>query len=128
MRAFIIIILFNLLTVASATGQTKIDQMLDKMSMLGEVTYSSIVKRNKNTKKIEKVVREARIKGVRAYSFIKEFDRLAEQHSVMETVKDGVKTRLVVFDEADCSRIYTIVYLDKKKEIDITIIIKYKKK
>lgn len=128
MRAFIIIILFNLLTVASATGQTKIDQMLDKMSMLGEVTYSSIVKRNKNTKKIEKVVREARIKGVRAYSLIKEFDRLAEQHSVMETVKDGVKTRLVVIDEADCSRIYTIVYLDKKKEIDITIIIKYKKK
>lgn len=128
MRAFIIIILFNLLTVASATGQTKIDQMLDKMSMLGEVTYSSIVKRNKNTKKIEKVVRETRIKGVRAYSFIKEFDRLAEQHSVMETVKDGVKTRLVVIDEADCSRIYTIVYLDKKKEIDITIIIKYKKK
>lgn len=127
MRAFIIIILFNLLAVASATGQTKIDQMLDKMSMLGEVTYSSIVKRNKNTKKIEKVVREARIKGVRAYSFIKEFDRLAEQHSVMETVKDGV-TRLVVIDEADCSRIYTIVYLDKKKEIDVTIIINYKKK
>lgn len=127
MRAFIIIILFNLLTVASATGQTKIDQMLDKMSMLGEVTYSSIVKRNKNTKKIEKVVRQARIKGVRAYSFIKEFDRLAEQHSVMETVKDGV-TRLVVIDEADCSRIYTIVYLDKKKEIDVTIIINYKKK
>ena len=127
MRAFIIIILFNLLTVASATGQTKIDQMLDKMSMLGEVTYSSIVKRNKNTKKIEKVVRKARIKGVRAYSFIKEFDRLAEQHSVMETVKDGV-TRLVVIDEADCSRIYTIVYLDKKKEIDVTIIINYKKK
>ena len=53
MRAFIIIILFNLLTVASATGQTKIDQMLDKMSMVGEVTYSSIVKRNKNTKKKE---------------------------------------------------------------------------
>ncbi len=127
MRAFIIIILFNLLAVASATGQTKIDQMLDKMSMVGEVTYSSIVKRNKNTKKIEKVVKKARIKGVRAYSFIKEFDRLAEQHSVMETVKDGV-TRLVVIDEADCSRIYTIVYLDKKKEIDITIIIKYKKK
>lgn len=127
MRAFIIIILFNLLTVASATGQTKIDQMLDKMSMLGEVTYSSIVKRNKNTKKIEKVVRQARIKGVRAYSFIKEFDRLAEQYSVMETVKDGV-TRLVVIDEADCSRIYTIVYLDKKKEIDVTIIINYKKK
>lgn len=127
MRAFIIIILFNLLTVASATGQTKIDQMLDKMSMLGEVTYSSIVKRNKNTKKIEKVVRQARIKGVRAYSFIKEFDKLAEQHSVMETVKDGV-TRLVVIDEADCSRIYTIVYLDKKKEIDVTIIINYKKK
>lgn len=127
MRAFIIIILFNLLTVASATGQTKIDQMLDKMSMLGEVTYSSIVKRNKNTKKIEKVVRQAKIKGVRAYSFIKEFDRLAEQHSVMETVKDGV-TRLVVIDEADCSRIYTIVYLDKKKEIDVTIIINYKKK
>ncbi|MBQ2950756.1 MAG: DUF5024 domain-containing protein [Prevotella sp.] len=127
MRAFIIIILFNLLAVASATGQTKIDQMLDKMSMLGEVTYSSIVKRNKNTKKIEKVVRQARIKGVRAYSFIKEFDRLAEQHSVMETVKDGV-TRLVVIDEADCSRIYTIVYLDKKKEIDVTIIINYKKK
>ena len=127
MRAFIIIILFNLLTVASATGQTKIDQMLDKMSMLGEVTYSSIVKRNKNTKKIEKVVRQARIKGVRAYSFIKEFDRLAEQHSVMETVKDGV-TRLVVIDEADCSRIYTIVYLDKKKEIDVTILINYKKK
>ena len=127
MRAFIIIILFNLLTVASATGQTKIDQMLDKMSMVGEVTYSSIVKRNKNTKKIEKVVKEARIKGARAYSFIKEFDRLAEQHSVMETVKDGV-TRLVVIDEADCSRIYTIVYLDKKKEIDVTIIINYKKK
>lgn len=127
MRAFIIIILFNLLAVASATGQTKIDQMLDKMSMLGEVTYSSIVKRNKNTKKIEKVVRQARIKGVRAYSFIKEFDRLAEQHSVMETVKDGV-TRLVVIDEADCSRIYTIVYLDNKKEIDVTIIINYKKK
>lgn len=127
MRAFIIIILFNLLAVASATGQTKIDQMLDKMSMVGEVTYSSIVKRNKNTKKIEKVVKEARIKGVRAYSFIKEFDRLAEQHSVMETVKDGV-TRLVVIDEADCSRIYTIVYLDKKKEIDVTIIINYKKK
>lgn len=127
MRAFIIIILFNLLAVASATGQTKIDQMLDKMSMVGEVTYSSIVKRNKNTKKIEKVVKKARIKGVRAYSFIKEFDRLAEQHSVMETVKDGV-TRLVVIDEADCSRIYTIAYLDKKKEIDITIIIKYKKK
>lgn len=128
MRAFIIIILFNLLAVASATGQTKIDQMLDKMSMVGEVTYSSIVKRNKNTKKIEKVVKEARIKGVRAYSFIKEFDRLAEQHSVMETVKDGVKIRLVVIDEADCSRIYTIVYLDKKKEIDVTIIINYKKK
>lgn len=127
MRAFIIIILFNLLAVASATGQTKIDQMLDKMSMLGGVKYSSIVKRNKNTKKIEKVVRQARIKGVRAYSFIKEFDRLAEQHSVMETVKDGV-TRLVVIDEADCSRIYTIVYLDKKKEIDVTIIINYKKK
>ena len=46
----------------------------------------------------------------------------------METVKDGVKTRLVVIDEADCSRIYTIVYLDKKKEIDITITLKYKKK
>lgn len=112
---------------ATATSQNRIDEMVENLSTNGHTTFTSIVTRNKVTRKVEKVVKHAEITG-NARQFIAAFEEECKKNDYLEKSEGSTKTINITIDDKKEKRTYILQYnRHSKQNAVITIIANFKK-
>lgn len=120
-RILFILLLMGMLSLPTS-AQNAIDKMIDNYSVVGGSTFTTAVERNPSTRKVEKVVKQLHINGVRANEFVRRFKSEAKQYrNVVETRKDGETTMTLVDKGKSGSRIYMLKYTASRFVTDATI-------
>ena len=114
--------------IAQATAQNKIDQMVDKFAATGDCTFTSVVKRNTKTKRVEKVVKILTTEGKSVGYLRSAFEEEARNGTLTEKREDGVTTMVLTTQDSKPNRIYMLSIEDEKirPKIKTTIIIRMK--
>ena len=113
-------------------GQNTIDKLMGQYSTLGNSVYSSIVKRDPNTKKVKSVYNELKISNNMSglNKFIRAFDNEAKNVTRQEKNVNGSQVNYLLRDEKDNqTRLYMLEYFNNHgfiSDITISIIIKNK--
>lgn len=116
-----------------AMAQNDIDDMVDKVSTMGNTTFTSAVERNKQTGKVEKVVKKLQSNFKNLKEFIHAFEaEKGNAVSYTKTDKDNEKIIVLVTEGKTTDRVYMLKYrsyndLDIGSDYTVSIIIKYKK-
>lgn len=134
MQRKIFIIWLLMLVCLACRAQNSIDRMVERYSTLGGSHFVTAVKRNPQTRKVEKVVKRLTVSTLQAGRFVDRFkNEAAKQKDVVTTTADGYTTMILTVEGATQNRIYTLRYLTpghKRRivtdEATITIIINMK--
>lgn len=119
-------IIIAILFCVTAQAQNRIDELIDNLSTSGNTTFTSIVTRNKRTRKVEKVVKYAEIQNS-ARKFVDAFKQESQKHDYLEKTEGGITTTNITIDSQKQKRIYIIQYEKKvKHNAIVTVIIHYK--
>lgn len=122
----IVALILTILFCVTTQAQNRIDELIDNLSTSGNTTFTSIVTRNKRTKKVEKVVKYAEITGS-ARKFVNAFEQESQKHDYLEKTEGGITTINITIDGKKQKRIYIIQYEKKvKHNATVTVIIHYK--
>lgn len=125
MKDRIFIILLLLCSHCAVTmAQNKIDVLVEKCSAVGHTSFTSVVKRDPETREIKKVVKMLSIpySDVRTFKVAFEDESNTGQYSVT-TNPNGMNTHLLITDSNRKTRIYMLEYR-KYRNGNVTIIIK----
>ena len=108
------------------TTQNRIDELVENLSVGGQVTFTSIVTRNKKTRAVERVVKHAEITG-NARRFIAAFEEECKYNDYLEKSEGGTKTINITIDGKKEKRTYILQYNWRSKQnAVITIIVNFK--
>jgi hypothetical protein len=108
------------------TTQNRIDELVENLSVGGQVTFTSIVTRSKKTRAVERVIKHAEITG-NARRFIAAFVEECKYNDYLEKSEGGTKTINITIDGKKEKRTYILQYnWRSKNNAIITIIINYK--
>lgn len=119
-------LILTLLFCITAQAQSRIDELVENLSTNGHTTFTSIVTRNKVTRKVEKVVKHAEVMG-NASKFISAFEEECKKHDSLEKIEGDTKTVNITIDGKKEKRMYILQYKrNSKHNAVITIIINYK--
>ncbi len=91
-----------------AYSQNKIDRLVDSYSTLGNSTFTSVVDRNQQTRKVQKVVKSLTIKGAHVSQLKKAFKEEAETGTFRESRNGEVETYLLTVEKSQQSRLYML--------------------
>lgn len=115
---------------AVATAQNSIDKAVEDFSVLGSANFTSAIKRDPKTRKIEKVVKVLEISGPYAVKLRKAFDTEARNGDLTTTRKGDRISMILAVKGSKTNRIYMLEYLDDQRHhsnhAEVTIIVKYK--
>jgi len=116
-------------------GQNSIDELIGKYSTMGNSTYSSIVKRDPQTKKVVSVYNELKLSNSfsgEAHRFKKSFEDEAKNADSQEkNVKGNTVNYLLRYENENQARLYMMEYDSNRgflTNITVSIIIKNKKR
>ena len=118
-----------LLASLMATAQNSIDRMVEHFSTVGGSSFTTAVKRNPKTRKVEKVVKRLTTTGAQGHQFVSTFkEEAARQRNVVTTMADGYTTMIVGGEGDKQNRVYTLRYKGNgySGEVTVTIIINMK--
>lgn len=119
-------LILSLLFCLNATAQSRIDELVENLSANGNVTFTSIVTRNKKTRAVEKVIKHAEIAG-NARQFIAAFEEECKKNDYLEKSDGSTKTINITVDGKKEKRTYIIQYNWRSKQnAVITIIVNFK--
>lgn len=119
-------IVLLLMAAMKATAQNSIDKLVEKISTMGSVTFTSVVDRNPSTKEVEKVVKILKITG-NPDQFERAFREEAQTGILIETYTDDDKTLALTIERPKDKRVYVMTYNKKgRQEVRVTIVIKFK--
>ena len=102
-------LILTLLFCITAQAQNRIDEMVENLSTNGQTTFTSIVTRNKVTRKVEKVVKHADVMG-NASKFISAFEEECKKHDSLEKIEGDTKTVNITIDGKKEKRMYILQY------------------
>ncbi|MBR5062661.1 MAG: DUF5024 domain-containing protein [Prevotella sp.] len=108
MKQLFLTIAMTLFLSLGAYSQNKIDQLVETYSTLGSSTFTSIVDRNQQTRKVQKVVKTLTIKGKLASELKKAFKEEAETGTFRESHQDEEETYMLTVERPQQSRLYML--------------------
>lgn len=125
-----IIITLLLACAGPAQAQNSIDKLMEKFSALGNVKYSSVVKRNNQTKDVERVINVLHLKDNSNTEFVNAFQQETNRsRSATATMQNGQKTTILRQENNGRQSVYILKYQAEpynKHGGKVTIITKYR--
>lgn len=102
-------VLTSLLVTVTLWAQNGIDRMVEQHSSVGKSTFTTAVRRNPKTSKVEKVVKRLEVNATQAGKFVSAFRREAKRHdkSTTQNGRDGL-TIVFVEENSKSNRIYML--------------------
>lgn len=128
-RLFILALMLAL-AVASMRAQNRIDAIVERYSAIGSSTFTSVVKRNPVSRRVEEVVKTLVIGNGQVDSFKSAFEDESSS-GTYACKREGRETKMMLTTEnRNNRRFYMLCYQGNAAYAngDVTIIIKYLKK
>lgn len=110
MRKLILLLSLILCSAAAAMAQNRIDALVDRFAAVGDATFTSVIKRNPQTKKVEKVVKVLRLESVSCHKMIEAFRAERGSGTFTERREQDREILTLVTQNARQERIYTLIY------------------
>ncbi len=126
----IIFVLITLVVPLMAMAQNSVDERIGKISTVGNSNFSSIVQRDPQTHKVEKVVKKLTVGRVNSQELINCFNKEAKLNKTTNTTcSDGIVTTIFTTSNAKNDRIYMMQHDNYRyvpHEVTVTVIVKLK--
>lgn len=125
MKRAITSVILTILFFATSMAQNKIDETLSNLSSAGHLQLTSVVTRDKNTKKVTKVIKRAIVNGYTARDLCNTFIKESEEYDVILKSDNEKKSFTFTVQSKEQTRIYSLEHSKNKNSAIVTIIIKY---
>lgn len=125
MKRAITSVILTILFFATCMAQNKIDERLSNLSSAGHLQLTSVVTRDKNTKKVTKVIKRAIVNGYTARDLCNTFIKESEEYDVILKSDNEKKSFTFTVQSKEQTRIYSLEHSKNKNSAIVTIIIKY---
>lgn len=110
MKKTLLTLIVCLLAAIPAAAQNKIDRLVEKYSTVGSSQFTSVVKRNPQTRQVEKVVKVLKINQGKVKELREAFMEESSTGTFREKKEDGQTTLLLTVETPQAVRIYMLEY------------------
>lgn len=128
MKKTVLLPAFLFCLTATAMAQNRIDALVDHFAAIGSATFTSVIKRNPQSKKVEKVVKVLRLESVSCRQMIEAFRSERNNGTFTERREQNRNILTPVTRDARQERICTLIYpASSPLGSKVTIIVNVKK-
>lgn len=107
-KRIMIALVLAFVTLLTASAQNKIDKLVERFSATGRCSFTSAVKRNPSTRRVEKVVKELEIASDPAKELYDAFMEELKTGATKLAVKDDKTTIILKCQTQKTNRIYML--------------------
>lgn len=128
MKKYIITLAICLLAILPIKAQNSIDNLVERYSSTGGSSFTTAVKRNPRTRKVEKVVKTLEVEYGQGNTFYRAFKQEAHTESWTDKASNNEFTTLLVVNKPQQVRIYMLKRYNRNYDgkAKVTIIVQQK--